>query len=164
VGFGFPQSGRSATGPKDYLARSRYSNQESERERPRGREAKAAHRSQFTSQLRLNPPDEWDADPRSERHARPCQRQHHAHRLHSLHSENADGFFLEACRGDFRRGKTHETRCATGLTILCSVITSPVESGFSSWCPVGGQGKSQKSEPNVKALQELQKKTKTKPK
>jgi hypothetical protein len=53
---------------------------------------------------------------------------------------------------------------ATGLFILCTVITSPVESGFSSWCPRGGQGKSQKSELNVKALQELQKKAKTKPK
>jgi len=69
VGFGFPQSGRPATGPKDHLARIRCSNQESERERPRGSETKAAHDSQFAPFIRFDPPDERDPDPRSKR---PC--------------------------------------------------------------------------------------------
>ena len=57
---------------------------------------------QPASQLRFNPSDEWDTDSRSERHARPCQRQHHARRLHSLHSKDANGIGVEACSGDFQ--------------------------------------------------------------
>ena len=53
---------------------------------------------------------------------------------------------------------------APGLFILCAIVTSPVESGFSSRCPRGDQGKRQKSELSVKALEELQEKAKKKPK
>jgi hypothetical protein len=38
----------------------------------------------------------------------------------------------------------HETRCATGLSILRRSVSCSIRSLFSTWCPGGGQGKSQR--------------------
>jgi hypothetical protein len=38
----------------------------------------------------------------------------------------------------------HETRCATGLAILCAAPSLLIRRIFSRRCPAGGQGKSER--------------------